>query len=64
MRAILLASVLALSACETTPTVETDVCPEWVEPIRYSVDDTARTIGQAREHNLTGEGLNCWEPPK
>jgi hypothetical protein len=63
MRKIAAVGVVALIAACQGPTVTTDNCPLWVDPIYASPADTPETLAQVDEHNIDGEEAGCWEPP-
>lgn len=55
-RLSLLAAALMIQGC-TTHTVVTDTACTAFQPITYSIQDTAETVGQIRAHNRAWDAL-------
>jgi hypothetical protein len=57
-RLVLLVMLCAMTGCQTmTPIGGTDTSCLAYEPIRYSRQDSAETIGQIRRHNAAFDAL-------
>ncbi len=61
--ALLLALGLTLGSCKTTGggATRSALCDQF-QPIRWSSQDTAETVAQAKGHNAVGRALCSWKP--
>lgn len=61
---LLLALMLPLAGCVTATgggETRAALCDQF-RPIRWSVNDTAETVRQSKEHNSVGRALCNWRP--